>query len=127
MSATITVPSGLLWLNSTQNTADSLGLILNAYTYTATPGYTVTEWANGAMRATSTKGIPITAKANVGFISDADTAWLLAHLGTTVWVRDYYGNRFVAPVPTIAATPYAVPNLWDVTLNFSGISHTDAV
>lgn len=117
---------GKLWLNAVSDDSDAMSFSINSLEHDLTTNVSIRPNALGEQRAVSTPGRALGAKTNLGFCTDAQTAWLKAHQGQPVWYRDGQGQKFAAfYTPDSGYQPRPIGDSWSIPLTFTAYTQPD--
>lgn len=106
-----------VWLNSADDPSDRLELTLMAsLEMTTTKPGEVVLGAGGRRRVIVRQGKPLSGSLSVNGADRATIAWLEAHAGTRVWVRDDRGRKTLATYFEVPVSEHAYDDCGDVSL-----------
>lgn len=115
-----------LWLNAVADDTDAMSFSINSLEHDQTTNVSIRSNALGEQRAVMIPGVALGAKVNLGFCTDAQTAWLKAHQGQPVWYRDGMGAKFAAfYTPDSGYQPRPIGDSWSIPLTFTAYTQPD--
>jgi hypothetical protein len=121
-----------VWLNDAVDPSDAMGFDITGQDVKVTSSGSVEAraMAGGRQRLVSRAGTSWSATTVLPWCSPAQVAWLRAHEGRIVCLRDPAGTKlygFYAEVPVTESTMTTVRDHGDVELSFTGCSFSEAV
>lgn len=90
-------------------------------------GIAAETYADGTVRKVVTPGKVQTATYTLGFITDEHVAFLEAHQGEDLCIRDPRGAKFYGYYAEAEFNPRRLPDSWSVTLACSSVTYSEAV
>lgn len=98
---------------------------LNVLTHVPVVTVASRQYAGGNFRAVSTPGVQQTAKVELNFCTDAQTAWLKAHQGVLCCFRDPRGGRFHGFYADSTFAPRFILDSWIVPFTVTGVTYNE--
>ena len=117
-----------LWLNDAANPADAVSFPLMSELQVA-PAIRgeVHRYAGGRSRSVTRKGVTRPVEATLANCTRAQVAWLEAHIGLPVFVRDDRGRRLVGTYLEVPTAEHPYDDEADVALQVSELSLVEEV
>lgn len=118
-----------LWFNSAADPSDARGIKLATFSPKSAVQGEARTYANGRVRLVSKAGgVPQPSmEATLSHPTADDRAWLLAHVGQLLIVRDPDGGKFAGVFLDVAPLRTPVPVGENVTITLLGVTHSEAV
>lgn len=123
--ASVTLTS--IWLQNVADLTTALQLHSTSLVETNSQDGTVRPYANGRQRTVTTASKPRSVALSFTLVSAADAATLKSWAGQLVLVRDPFGLRMWGSFFTLARNQQVAPNVNDLSVTFTEVTHSDAV
>lgn len=116
------------WLNDAATPSDAIWLpYMTALSVTPAQQGEVRRYAGGRLRAVSVLGKATAASLSAKAVTRAQVAWLEAHIGRAICLRDDRGRRLFVVYWQVGIEEHAYDLEADVSLDFSQVTVVEAV